>query len=107
MKLNGWRRIGVIVSIIWAIGAAFFERKRQVDSVNELLVTQLNHCSPAFTDECFNLAHKLHSDLIAFGSLRVADILFVSLGPILVGWLTAYLAIKVFFWVKTGFQSNV
>lgn len=107
MKLNGWQRIGVVVSIIWGIGAAIYERKHQVDSVNDIWLARLSQCSPAFSDECFDLASKQHAELLALNSSNVSNILYVSLGPILVGWLTAYLAIKVFFWVKTGFQSNV
>lgn len=107
MKLNGWRRIGVVVSVIWAIGAAIFERKSQVDPVNEQFVIQLQQCSHPIADECFNLAAKQLRELTALDLLSVSNILFASLGPIVVAWLIAYLAIKAFFWVKAGFQSNV
>jgi hypothetical protein len=107
MKLNGWQRIGVVVSILWAIGAAIFERKSQVDPVNEQFVIQLQQCSHPIANECFNLAAKQRSELIAWDFSGVSNILFASLGPIVVAWLTAYLAIKAFFWVKAGFQSNV
>ena len=106
MKLNGWRRIGVVVSVIWAIGAAIFERKRQVFPVDERFVIQIQQCLNPINDECFNLAEKQRSELLALDFSSVSNILFASLGPIVVAWLTAYLAIKVFFWVKAGFQTN-
>jgi len=107
MKLNGWQRIGVVVSIFWGIGAAIYERKSQVDSAQELYIAETNRCLPAWTNDCLAIANKNYLELLAFNSSGVSNILFVSLGSILVSWFTAYLAIKVFFWVKTGFQSNV
>jgi hypothetical protein len=107
MQLNGWQRIGVVVSIIWGIGAAIYERKSQVDSVNDIWLARLSECLPVFSDGCFDLKSKQYAELLALNSSNVSDVLYLSLGPILVGWLTAYLATKIFIWVKAGFQSNV
>ena len=103
MKLNGWQRIGVIASILWGIGGGIYERMGQVRFANDLLALSINHCLPANADACVELAYKTYANLISLDLAGGSNIVFFSVGPIFAGWIAAYLAVKIFRWVKAGF----
>ena len=41
--------------------------------------------------------------LAFFDSVKVADIVFVAIGPVISGWILAYLTVKIVRWVKAAF----
>ena len=94
---------GVVASILWGIGGAVYERMGQVRFANDLLAISINLCSSDKADNCIELAYKTHRDLVALDSAGIVNILFFSLTPIILAWLVACLALKIFQWVKAGF----
>lgn len=103
MKLNGWQRIGVVASVLSGIAGAIYERNKQIGFANDFLNSSINRCLPSDADACVELAYKTHSNLLALDGAGISNILFVALGPIIAGWLLAYMLLKVFRWVKAGF----
>ena len=103
MKLNGWQRIGVIASALWAIGAAIYERSGQVGDATRIHQSTLSNCSPEFTVACTDAADEKYRVLLALDFVSVSNIVFIAIGPVLLGWVSAYLIVKIVRWVKAGF----
>lgn len=103
MKLNGWQRIGVVASAFWAIGAAIYERIGQVSEATTFHVSALSNCLPEFYGACTDAAHEKYRILLSLGFDSVSNIVFVAIGPVLLGWVLAYLVVKIARWVNAGF----
>ena len=103
MKLNGWQRIGVVASVLWAIGAAIYERTSQVSTATEFYKNALSNCPIELYGACSQKTTETYKSLLFFDSVKVADIVFVAIGPVISGWILAYLTVKIVCWVKAGF----
>jgi hypothetical protein len=99
-RLNGWHRLGIVVSVIWFIGAgltAYFY------AINELKDERVRTCldeehqmldkgadAKAADDHVFECLNGFHDDV----KIARTDALFVGLVPILVAWLFTYVAVS-------------
>lgn len=120
MKLNGWRRIGVVASVIFAIVAGITERKGQHEHANMRSYHALTAYCPSMSEDiltgnsnndvfwkCIQDSSKdIEAQLALSNSGNVAKILGFSLLPVVVGWLLAYLSVGVFRWVRGGFVAE-
>ena len=106
-KLNGWQRIGVILSILWVLGAAMHERNGQVDSAVQMAQWDREDCNKSLVIvECVkSLDDKFHGYL-SLNSNRLLNIVAIALMPVLLCWLFAWLAIVVYRWIRVGFQRS-
>lgn len=105
MRLNGWQRIGLVLSALWALGAAIHVRNKQVDAAHELFQLQYGMC--------LNQANSVKncSDTVSLQAAMDAtaywpDVAFYAFGPVIVGWLLALITIKTFRWVSDGFSKK-
>lgn len=106
-KLNGWQRIGVILSILWVLGAAIHERNGQVELAQLKAQLDRNVCNySSAIAECSKSLDSKYKEHLALNSNRIVNIAAVSLVPVLLGWLFAWLAIVVSRWVRVGFQGD-
>ena len=130
MKLNGWQRIGVVVSVLWAIGAGIAEWRSIVDhsydyfskssvwcgmeassakNTAEILsrdiVAALEAEKNAFSN-CTRRALETSAEMREFNGKAALSILAVSFLPIVFGWLLAFFGIKIFRWVRAGFSTE-
>ena len=105
MRLNGWQRIGVVLSVAWAIGAAVYVRNSKIEtgralaSINYQLCTATEHTN----SDC---SRKLSEDLKSAIEPYWVNVAFYSLAPILAGWIVAYLILGIFRWVRRGFKPQ-
>jgi hypothetical protein len=110
-KLNGWQRIGVVLSILWILGAAIHERNGQVDFASKINYQNIALCFQDMTKsetakkECLELADSNFRELLSLDSGSLWNIAAISLIPVLLGWLFAWLAIVVYRWVLAGFRG--
>ena len=111
MKLNKWQRIGVVLSIIWAIGAGIYLRYDLSQTAGKLSAAVYTSCLDRDT---YNRNYKLenytaedcskeyldmwHSVMDNTGS----DLLIVVLLPIPIMWGLAFLLIRIYRWVRAG-----
>ena len=103
MKLNGWQRIGVVASFLWAIGASIYERMGQVKVATTYYESAVKNCNGELIRTCLDAAKETYKDLLFFDSVKVADIVLVAIGPVISGWILVYLTVKIVRWVKAGF----
>jgi hypothetical protein len=93
MRLNGWQRIGIVASVIWAIGAPIY-----MDSAAE------RDADEKFSwVQCFQRASRAYESVPRY-HFTSANGAFVALAPIPVGWLIAYALVYLVRWIRAGFK---
>ena len=122
MKVNGWQRIGIVASLLWALGAGVYERNRTDEKATEysLYVTG-NLClqiakqtvtvdgPETETDlylKCVIKTHEEAESMRALTGESILKLLSFSFVPVVAGWLLAYLSIMTFQWVRVGFVAK-
>ena len=101
-RLNGWQRIGIVLSVLWAIaaGAYVWQGSRNLSYV---YWRTYYHC--VFTpgnDENSCQAAKEQAETVP--SKYVSLLLPVALAAIPVAWLLVYIVVWTVRWVRRGFQ---
>jgi hypothetical protein len=110
MRLNGWQRIGIVASVIWAIAGPLYLRQLALDSAVEQSGFVHRVCRNGPTDPAICLARSeqafdeaIQGDLMAHvGWGPWAAKAFI---PVLVGWLLVYALVYLVRWVRAGFKS--
>jgi hypothetical protein len=107
MRLNGWQRIGIVASTIWAIDAPIY-----LDHVAEQKATDRWFASYDLCwdnprndpNACLEQASRQY-DIVQRYRLfpDTANVAFVSLVPIVLGWLLAYALVGLGRWIRAGF----
>ena len=110
MKLNGWQRIGVVLSIVWIIGAGIYQRHADIQRASDSAGFAFRICSdneqlkPEIDlDRCTKEIENSYKIWMVGSWGNVAFFAFV---PMLLGWVAAYVLIRVWRWVKTGFKTK-
>ena len=106
MKLIGWHRIGLVLSVLWALGASISIRNDQIQRADSLYRDQYHTCSLSspnsltFCDETVSLEAAMHA------TANWMDVATFSLAPILLAWCLALVSVKTFKWIKMGFDKK-
>lgn len=108
MRLNGWQRIGVVLSVIWGMGGAVYQRSADVDRASNSAGFAMKVC-----EESQDLKHLGYEPCSAeFSKMFALDlegswgnVAIVAIGPILIGWMAAYLGLWTVRWVRKGFRA--
>ena len=110
MKLNGWQRVGVVLSVLWVIGAASITRRNDIDRAGKAAGLAYHLCvdTPTFREKLyFSVCNKDSQrawDVSLEGSWP--GVVFVSLAPIPIFWGFAYLLLGVWRWIRRGFETH-
>jgi hypothetical protein len=104
MRINGLQRIGLVLSALWALGAALRERGKQVDYAKDLFQSQYGECLNRANSmiNCDNISYQAAMDSTA----NWADVAFFAFGPVIAGWLVALITMRTFRWVSDGFSKK-
>ena len=107
-RLNGWQRIGVVLSVLWAIGAVLYmeaaaSRKAQQASVfyRELCIRNKSDRNDFDFQPCYAEAGNIYQIERRKWS---AWALPVALVPIPIVWIVVYAVLGLVRWVRRGFQ---
>ena len=115
VKVNGWKRIGIIASVVWIISAWVHTFDSETDSASEAIASAHVACDSnlagktgdAYTkgfDECNKRANDSLVEASANARLDAALVAFV---PVPLGWGLIYLLLFLVSWVKRGFMRPV
>lgn len=124
MRLGGWHRIGIVISFIFMIGAAFYQRLQQ--SELEILLQRIAHRAKSICVEharaniptppagfvldaetaCINDYEKAIEGIFAFTDIKIIDLVYHAVFPVLVAWMIVYVLIFTFRWIRKGFRAN-
>lgn len=107
MKLNGWKRIGIIASVVWILGAGLYTNGALQESDRKAATAISLDCESYIAKGITSLAEcdKRSGDYLAGTYSRewmaAALVAFV---PVPFGWGFVYLVLFLVRWVKRGFM---
>ena len=113
VKVNGWKRIGIIASVVWILGAWIHTFNSVTDSASEAMASIQVRCDSNLAgktggawDEGFNECNKQANESLAKANkdarLWATLVAFV---PVPLGWGFTYLILFQVGWVRRGFMQ--
>jgi hypothetical protein len=113
-RLNGWKRIGIVASVAWILGAGIYTYNSEIDEASRFIVSTHVACDAglkgrtgdAWTagfDECNKQAD--HSLALASTNARLEAAL-VAFVPVPFAWGAAYLLLFLVRWIGKGFVAS-
>jgi hypothetical protein len=107
MRLNGWQRLGVVASVVWALGGAFWGNNLGLHE-GDYVVTQYQICTEGPLPVDWNACSQAFArDWPAAISHRWAYAAFFGLVPIPLGWLIVYGLRALVRWIQSGFNKPI
>ena len=113
-KLNMWHRAGLVLSLLWVVGAGTWQRNTDLQQAHDFSFTTYEDCKDkplpelapgarTVIDQCGTDVQRAYDFVMMNSWSRVADF---AITPILLGWLIAYLALWIGKWVLAGRKSS-
>ena len=109
-KLSGWMRVWIVLSVLFFLCMSWYGLGERADENMRTYNIYLNMCqrdhsiSNPQTITCYEYAQtQLNEDGT---SSTLVYILFFSVLPLTLIWLVGFLSLKVFRWIKKGFNEN-
>ncbi len=102
MRLNRWKRIGVVLSVLWVLGGAAYERKSQVDAATNSAQLIYKMCLDIGGAQVANCSEEFGKNYTEFLKPNWADVAFTAFAPVLLGWLLVFVIIRAYRWIKAG-----
>ena len=106
--MNGWVKIGIVLSVIWALVGGYSGNKRAINDASTLTSAQVDNCLSAnhawphskngeIWTPCWEQFGKIYLHNVE-GHWWVAAM--VGLAPIPVAWLNIYMLVGLYRWIK-------
>lgn len=115
MRINGWQRIGIVISVSWFLatcGAYFYELKNHPSELAKYLPDLAynwveDYKGTKIEHEKASAKGKDFSDQFVFlkPTFNASGFILLALCPVIIGWLTIYLLLYTYGWVKRGFET--
>ena len=105
-RLNGWQRIGIVLSTLWAVVGGLWGYHIATQGAIASPLEHYKSCisQPYYDDEC---SHTLDEEFAA--GLRdqwAFAVTMAGLVPIPVAWLLVYMVVWTVRWIRRGFQLS-
>lgn len=111
MRLNGWQQLGIVLSIIWALGATIHQRNADVERAEDFAKYAHRVCldskSSAHNNDLPSCEQEREKNLQVWLDGSWANVAFIALVPIPLGWLAAFILINVSRASNIGFRAVV
>src|SRR5580765_8076063 len=110
MHLNGWVRIGLIVSGAWILAGGVWGYNIVINDAHDVMITTSRICNyrpngmpPRYSpEECTERALAAQREAVQSHWAAAAIVAFV---PILFEWLSAWGLVGLLRWVRAGFHT--
>jgi hypothetical protein len=106
MRLGGWQRLGIVVSVIWIAGAAWSQHQTDLDEAMSAAASAKGRClatNPNDPAKCDAVADVIRELAMSDDKSSVALLAF---GVPAMAWPTVYVVAAVARWVRVGFRRN-
>ena len=98
-RLNGWQRIGIVLSVLWAIFGGLWGTLNIVRPTND----EINRCLVNPANSGFTNCRQLYGRrVVASKHITVA----IALVPIPIAWLLVYIVVWIVRWIRRGFHPS-
>ena len=114
MRLNGWKRIGIVGSVVWILGAGVYTHSSEMDRSFARIGAAAAACdehdietvmTPDAREKAFHECEKIADDSLA---LALSNARFgaavAALVPVPLGWGLIYLILFLVRWIQRGFM---
>ena len=102
-RLNGWQRIGITISAIWLLCAPPYEYYRITSAAQFIGQLAFSDCLRRMpVSPCLQTFTFYHDAALKGAWWIVAAVASVPL----FGWIAAYVALAVTFWIRRGFSES-
>lgn len=112
-RLNGWQRIGIVLSVVWAIAAGLYVRyadEKRADEMSYLTYTSCVDATRALDPQarlpypgCDKRSAETYTRWINGSRGNAA---FVALAPIPIAWLLVWGLVALVRWIRRGFKPS-
>jgi hypothetical protein len=114
IRLNGWRRIGVVLSVIWFVSFYWYLWDREKQKAQKEFQTVEAQCEQYLSEEeklkerfdftCFFKGYKAYEAKIE----KVSTPLLVAIdfGSVVLWWIVLRLLLSVYRWIVRGFTLD-
>lgn len=102
MRLNAWKRLGVVASVLWAVGGAIYQRHHNIYIAQDAMDSSYSTCIAANHSDytgCMDRAQQLHEIILAGSRYTVA---MFALLPVVEAWIAIYLIVWATRWILAG-----
>lgn len=120
MKINGWQRIGIVASLLWALGAGVYERNKTLENATNYYLSVTTDLCPQIAKDTVAVDETEHASYLkcliktakeaesmkALTGESILKLLPFSFVPVVAGWLLAYLSLMTFRWIRVGFAAK-
>jgi|SRR5215468_873695 len=106
MRLNGWQRIGIVASVVWAIGAPIYLDYAAQQEALAAFGRYYEACRDVPSndpEQCFQRASRAYDNVTRYPRQWPA---LTALVPIGLGWLLAYALVYLVRWIGAGFAKQ-
>jgi hypothetical protein len=110
-KLNGWKRIGIVGSVVWILGAGLYTHDEVVKQISASYVQIDQDCigetggnvgRSVDVAKCDKIADDYAAQVYHYEWVEPAIVAFV---PVPLGWGFVYLVLFLVRWIKRGFAK--
>jgi len=107
MRLGGWQRIGILLSVAWAVAGPAYLNGRVFDNAIEEYGFTYHECREAQGVGCAERADEMRKiamhNFAPIGSLGWA---LVATVPVVLGWIFVYIIVGLWRWIRAGFKPS-
>jgi len=103
-RLNGWQRIGIVLSVLWAIVAWLFtvnSSERNAKLISERMYDDCVVHRSGTGEDCYRIMRQIHHVQMVLGRKQAAA---RAVLPIPIGWMVAWLLNRIVLWIRRGLQ---
>ena len=106
--MNDWKRIGIILSVLWIIGGGIWTRGVVMQEMGSFAKAQLHTCTtlhPNDTDPCFAKFDADWGRDVTDAGINTYNAIFTFV-PLLMAWVLFYVVAGLTRWVIAGFGQG-
>ena len=106
--MNGWKRIGIILSVLWITGGGIWTRGVVMREMGSSAKAQLHTCTtlhPNDTDPCFAKFDADWGRDVTDAGINTYNAIFTFV-PLLLAWVLFYVVAGLTRWVIAGFGQG-
>jgi hypothetical protein len=113
--MNGWKRIGIVISVAWFLGAGFYAYNSEIDRASHFIASNHVQCDSDLTvykdsnarDAGFQRCNERADDALTLAISRARfDGAIAGTVPVILGWPIVYLLLFLVRWLKRGFVQQ-